>query len=232
MYLIELVGSWTGLGLLGLCHLIYQRLLTRFGMLVFFTNLSLTEFQVRYLALFLLFLVIDGFECFWMESIQENIQLMLEFLKAPVLALHFSYYTLMTFLTMLSVILLSMLMILLTILGVIKHFICGNNFNWLLNLNLIYEALSTGIRSGLLISMLGKLSWFCLTCLTTMVVLMWKWMGLFLRKNHLLRCWSWPSLLNCIWALTFSLLLKCLQESWSFNSFYEVSFSWGCLVFL
>ena len=30
-------------------------LLTGFGMLVFFTNLSLTEFQVRYLALFLLF---------------------------------------------------------------------------------------------------------------------------------------------------------------------------------
>ena len=26
-------------------------------------------------------------------------------------------------------------------------------------------------------------------------VLMWKWMGLFLRKNHLLRCWGWLSLL-------------------------------------
>ena len=37
---------------------------------------------------------------------------MLEFLKAPLLVLHFSYYTLMTFLMMLSVILLSMLMIL------------------------------------------------------------------------------------------------------------------------
>ena len=31
-------------------------------MLVFFTNLSLMEFQVRYLALFLLFSVIGGFE--------------------------------------------------------------------------------------------------------------------------------------------------------------------------
>ena len=37
------------------------------------------------------------------------------------------------------VILLSMLMILLSILSVIRHLICGNNLNWLLNLNLIYK---------------------------------------------------------------------------------------------
>ena len=47
------------------------------------------------------------------------------------------FLLLMTFLMMLSVILPSMLMILLSILSVIKHLICGNNFNWLLNLNLI-----------------------------------------------------------------------------------------------
>ena len=143
-----------------------------FGMLVFFTNLSLVEFLVRYLALFLLFLVIDGFEWFWMESLCKNIQLMLEFLKAPFLALHFSCHTLMTFLMMLSVILLSMLMILLFILSATRHLICGNNLNWLLNLNLIYETLWTRVRSGLLISMLGKLSWFRLTGLITMVLLM------------------------------------------------------------
>ena len=102
LYLIKLLGLLTGLGLLQQWQLIYPRLLTGFGMLVFFTNLSLTEFQVRYLALFLLFSVIDGFEWFWMESLQKNIQLMLEFLKAPLLALHFSCYTFMTFLTMLS----------------------------------------------------------------------------------------------------------------------------------
>ena len=101
------------------------------------------EFQVIYLALFLLFSVIDGFEWFWMESLHKNIQLMLEFLKAPFLVLHFSYYTLMTFLMMLSVILLSMLMILLSTLNVIKNLICGNNYNWLLNFNLIYETLWT-----------------------------------------------------------------------------------------
>ena len=110
----------------------------------------------------------------------------------------------MTFLIMLSMILLSMLIILLSILSVIRHLICGNNLNWLLNLNLIYETLWTGVRSGLLISMLGKLSWFRLTGLITMVLLMWKWMGLFLRKNHLLRCWGWLSLPNWIEALTLS----------------------------
>ena len=139
----------------------YPRLLTGFGMLVFFTNVSLTEFQVRYLALFLLFSGIDGFELFWMASLHKDIHLMLQFLKAPSMVLQFSYYiyTLMTFL-MLYVILLSMLMILLFILSAIRHLICGNNLNWLLNLNLIYETLWTGARSGLLISVLGKLNWF------------------------------------------------------------------------
>ena len=37
-----------------------------FGMLFFFTKLSLMDFQVRYLALFLLFSIIDDFEWFWM----------------------------------------------------------------------------------------------------------------------------------------------------------------------
>ena len=71
-----------------------------------------------------------------------------------------------------------MLMTLLSILSVISHLICGNNLNWLLNLILIYETLWAGIRSGLLILMVGKLSWFRLTGLITMVLLMWEWMGL------------------------------------------------------
>ena len=111
---------------------------------VFFTNLSLIEFQVRYLALLLLFSVIDGFEWFWMGSLHMNIPIILEFLKAPFLVLHFSYYTLMTFLMTLSVILLSMLMILLSIPNVIRYLICGNSLNWFLNLNLIYKTLEWG----------------------------------------------------------------------------------------
>ena len=89
-YLTELLGFLTGLALLELWHFIYPKLWTGFGMLVFFTNLSLIKFQVRHLALFLLFSVIDDFKWFWMESLHKNIQLMLEFLKAPFLVLHFS----------------------------------------------------------------------------------------------------------------------------------------------
>ena len=168
------------MGLLEQWHLIYPRLLTGFGILVYFTNVSLMEFQVRYLASFLLFSVIDGFTWFWMQSLHKNTQLMLEFLKAPFLVLHFSCYTLMTFLTMLPVILLSMLMILLCS----KCDQVSDLWQQLdLNLNLIDKTLWTGVRSGLLISMLRNFSWFLLTSLLAMVLLMWKWMGLFLRKN-------------------------------------------------
>ena len=67
-------------------------------MLVFFANSSPMEFQVIYLTLFLLFSVIDGLGWFWMGNLNRNIQLMVEFLNAPYLVLHFSDYTLMTFL--------------------------------------------------------------------------------------------------------------------------------------
>ena len=197
-YLIELL---TGL---------LTRFLAGFGMQVYFTNLSLMEFQVRYLVLFLLFSVIDGFKWFWMGSLCKNIQLMLEFLKGPLLVLHFSCCILMTFLMMLSVILLSMLMILLSILSVIRHLICGNNLNWLLNLSVIYETLWTGVRSGFLISVLKKLSWFCLTGLITGSIDV-KMDGSVLEENS---------------------SFKLLGLTFSSNSFYEVSFSCGCSLFL
>ena len=59
-----------------------------------------------------------------------------------------------------------------TILSGINHLICDNNLNWLLNLNLIYKTLRTGVKSGLLISMWGKVNWFRLTGLITTVLLM------------------------------------------------------------
>ena len=127
-------------------------------MVVLFTNLRFMAFQVRYLVLFLLFSVIDGFK-FSMESLHKNFQLMLEFLEAPFLVLHFSYNTLMIFLTLLYVILLSMRMIIISILSVIRDLIRGNNLNWLLNLNLIYETLWTGVRHlalFLLFSIIGS----------------------------------------------------------------------------
>ena len=68
--LIELLELWTGLELLDLQHLIYPRLSTEFDMLVFFTNLGLKEFKIRYLALFLLFSVISSFG--WFSEKRKN----------------------------------------------------------------------------------------------------------------------------------------------------------------
>ena len=48
VYLIELLEFLIDLGLVKLQHLIYPRLLTEFGMLAFFTNLSLMEFWLNY----------------------------------------------------------------------------------------------------------------------------------------------------------------------------------------
>ena len=56
------LGLGLVLSLLELWNLIYLQLLTGCHMLVFFTNLGLTEFQVRYLALFLLSSEVDGFK--------------------------------------------------------------------------------------------------------------------------------------------------------------------------
>ena len=49
------------------------------------------------------------------------------------------------------------------------------------------------------------------------MLLMWKWMGLFSGRNHLLRCRGWLSLLNWIGALILCLLLNLPPrklESW------------------
>ena len=69
------------------------------------------------------------------------------------------------------ILVLSMLMVPLSTLSVIKHRICGNNQNWLLNLNLIYKTLWTGEGSGVLILMLEKLNWIHLAGLITLVLL-------------------------------------------------------------
>ena len=90
----------------------------------------------------------------------------------------------------------------------IDHLHCHYVRNWLLNLNLIWKTLWTGVGSGLLISVLKKLNWFHLIGLMALVLLMWKWMDLLLRKNDLLRCWGWLSLQNWIGALILYLLLK------------------------
>ena len=72
----------------------------------------------------------------------------------------------------------------------------------------ILKRLWTRAESGLLSSVLEKLNWFRLTGIITLVLLMWKWMSLFLWGNHLLRNWSCLSFPNWIGELTLSLLLK------------------------
>ena len=99
----------------------------------------LTSISGQIFGLFSSFSLIGGFEDFWMGSLHNIIQLMLQFLNGPFFILNFSYHKLMTFLMILSVIL--MLMILLSTLDVIRHLICGNNQNWLLNLNLFFDTL-------------------------------------------------------------------------------------------
>ena len=72
------------------------------------------------------------------------------------------------------------------ILTVIRCLICENNLNWLLNLNQIYKTLWTGVRSGLLISMLGKLRWFHLANNNGSIDV--RMAGSVLEENHLLKC--------------------------------------------
>ena len=55
-------------------------------MLVFW-NFGILNFWVRYLTLFCLFTVKDGFEWFCVGTLHKNIQLMLEFLKVLLLVL-------------------------------------------------------------------------------------------------------------------------------------------------
>ena len=58
----------------------------------------------------------------------------------------------MIVLMILTVILLSMLMMLLSTLDEIKHLISGNNYNWLLNLNLIYKIVDLNAGKTQLVS--------------------------------------------------------------------------------
>ena len=85
------------LRLLELQHWIYPKFLTGFTMLVLFINVNFMEFKDIWP--YLLFSLIDVFGLFWMGNLHNNIQLMLEFLKAPFLF----HCTEMTFLMMSSV---------------------------------------------------------------------------------------------------------------------------------
>ena len=64
------------------------------------------------------------------------------------------------------------MLVILSMLSVIRHLFCGNNLNWLLNLNLNLSWFQCW----------KKLNLFCLTSLITLMLLMWKCMDPFLRE--------------------------------------------------
>ena len=133
-----------------------------------------------------------------MGSLHKNIQLMLDFLRVPFSVLHFSYYTLITSL---------MLAVMLACWWYSLYSKCDQASDLWQQVEStskleydLRDSVDLG-RKHLPDFNAGKNNYFCLTRLITLVLLLWKWMGLFLRKNHILRRWGWLSLLNWIWAL-------------------------------
>ena len=95
----------------------------------------------------------------------------------------------------------TILRILLSALSVIRHLICGySKLIRISNINWIWYTRHCGLGQQMT-------CWFHCWKNTT-VLLIWKLMDLFIRKNHCLRCWGWPSHLNWNEAPTLSLLLK------------------------
>ena len=91
---------------------------------------------------------------------------------------------------------------------------------------MIYKTLWTGARSGLLISILGKLNWFCLTGLITPVVLL---DGSVLEEKSSFKMLGLTSSSKLDWGFYIISIAKTnskkIRGSKSLNSFYEVSFS-------
>ena len=142
-----------------------------------------------------------------MRSIHKNIQVMLEFLKAPFLVLHYSCYTLIIFLMILFVLLVSMLLILL-------YSKCNQAFNLWQQLELaseldsdLQDTVNWG-RKWLVDFNAGKTELVSFGRSNYAVAIDVKMVCLFLRKNHFLRCWGCLSVLDWIGSLILSLLLK------------------------
>ena len=156
-----------------------------------------------------------------MESLQKNIQLMLEFLKDPFLVLHFSYYTLMTFFRRDST---SDWLSVSDINDLPDNVICDiaiyaddtTLYSKCDKASDLWQQLE--LASKLQSDLRDTVDWGKKRLVdfnagktqlvsfhqsdNNIVLLMWEWMGLFNKLN------------------------------WSFNLFYEVSFSWVCSVSL
>ena len=88
----------------------------------------------------------------------------------------------------------------------------------------IWEAVWTWAGSGLLISMLKS------TSLITLLLLMWKWMGLFLRKSYLLWCWGWLSPYSHAWNTVVMSGVVLLVAIWNCWISYKQGYA-GCWSF-
>ena len=90
-------------------------------------------------------------------------------------------------------------------LSVISHLICGNNQKWLVNFNLICEALWTG-SSKWLVDFIARKTWLVLFDQSNNAgVIDVKIDETVLDENHVLRSWDCLSLLNWIGALRLDL---------------------------
>ena len=158
-----------------------------------------------------------------MASLHKNIQLMLKFLKAPFLDLHFSHYKLMTLLMMLSLILLYMLMLLLP-----KCDQACDLWQQVESASEIESDLGDTVNWGkkwLVDFNARKTQLVLFDCSNNNTSIDVKMDGSVLEEKS-----SFKML-----GLTFSSKLgsssyiicckNCLQKNWSFNSFYKVSFS-------
>ena len=101
------------------------------------------------------------------------------------------------------------------------HLICGNNYNWLLNLNLIYETLWNGTGSGLLISMPGRVSWFHLTGLVTLLLNRFV-NGFVLEEKSSFKIMGIDFSSKLDWG---PYIISIVKTASSLDSFHEVAFS-------
>ena len=122
-------------------------------------------------------------------------------------------------------ILLSILMILLSTLNVIRYLICGNNQNCLLNFSLIYKTLWTGAGCGMFISLLEKTQLVSFDCFNNIGAIGVKMDGSVLVENSSLKMLGLAFSSKLDLGSYIISIAKTLQENWSLDSFYEVSFS-------
>ena len=138
------------------------------------------------MALFLLFLVVGCFQWFRMGSLLKNIQLILEFFQGSILG-----STL--FLLYINDLPDDVICNIAIYADTTPYSECDQTSDLWQQLGLaselksnLQDTLDWG-RKQLVDFNLEKFNWFCLTSLIKLVLLMWKSMGLFLSKKHLLK---------------------------------------------